>query len=401
MGKALIIIVLGFSTIFTGVMFNMASNQQRSAQSIVRQYDKWIARNAIESVTNVAASKLYQNFAWNAGYNNITFTGAACSVAVVDVTTDSITEAKKNQITTFVSYEDQRDTTAAIFIRPAYSYYRFFLNNWPNSLEYETGDTIVGPVHTNGRIRIKGTPVFIEKVSTADVNFHPVLGGDDPKFYGGIEYGTQTISLPDLTPLETVATTAGGDVYSGEVWLTFNSDGTYDWSSDGVTYATKNLSDYNGTIITTSNNIHISTSTVNGQVTVLAENDIRIEGSIVYNDDPRTNPNSDDYLGLIAKHRLVVADSVATSSGVEIHAAIIAHHDEINVENYNSGSPRGTLTILGSIVENHYLPYGTYSGGVLDHGYEGVHVYDARLRDKTPPYFPRVTTRIEQIFRSH
>lgn len=225
----------------------------------------------------------------------------------------------------------------------------------------------------------------------------PVVASNDPKFYGGVEFGTPVIPLPDLGPLIATAT-AGGHVFANELWLRFNgTGGTYDYSTDGVTYFTQSISDFNGTIMTTNDNdIHVE-GTVDGQITILSDRDILIEDNIVYDDDPRINPNSDDYLGLIARHRVTIVENVANSSDIEIHAAIIAHHDEINVPNYDSGGPWGNLTIVGSIVENDFRPYGT----TTPTGYISNHIYDLRLRDRTPPYFPRLTNRIEKVYRSN
>lgn len=141
----------------------------------------------------------------------------------------------------------------------------------------------------------------------------PVVASNDPKFYGGVEFGTPVIPLPDLGPLIATAT-AGGHVFANELWLRFNgTGGTYDYSTDGVTYFTQSISDFNGTIMTTNDNdIHVE-GTVDGQITILSDRDILIEDNIVYDDDPRINPNSDDYLGLIARHRVTIVENVANA----------------------------------------------------------------------------------------
>jgi hypothetical protein len=397
MGKALLIIVLGFSTIFSGVLFNMSSNQVLSSREIVKQYEKWIRRNALESAMNVASSKLYQNFVASDEGSDKSFSGVSYSLTFTDITGDSTREVKKIQAKTMATFAGETDSTIAIFMQPAYSYYHFFLfNTWPPSLEYAPGDTLTAPVHANDRIRIRGNPVFIGKVSSADNNYHPVLGGDDPKFYGGIEFGTAIIPLPDLAPITNEALNWGHS-FSNELWLRFNGDGTYDYSIDnwGSSF-TESIATYNGTIITDSNmDIHVE-GVVDGEVTIIADRDILIEDDIVYATNPITNPNCNDYLGLIARHRVRIVENAANSNDVVIHAAIIAHHDEIVVQNYDTGGPWGTLTIVGSVVENDYLPVGT----VTPTGYVMNQIYDVRLRDRTPPYFPRLD-RVEQVYRSN
>ncbi|MFQ6114021.1 MAG: hypothetical protein ACE5NG_08005 [bacterium] len=396
MGKALLIIIVGFSTIFSGMMYNITSNQQRSSQAILTQYEKWIARNAIESVTNVANSKLYQNPDWQAGISG-SFNGASYTVNVTDVTGDSTTNAKKDSITTIVTYENQSDTTITILVQPAYSYYYFFLNNWPLPLEYDTGDTVIGPIHSNTKIRISNSPVFLGKVSSAE-NTYQGVSNPSPEFYGGAEFGTATIDFSSviLAPL-TIVGMSGGDHYPNEIWLEFNGT-TYDVYSDPyiTLQSTHNITDFNRIIMTdagSKQDIHVR-GTVDGQITILSDRNILIEDDIVCTTDPSSDPSSEDLIGLIAGHRVILVDNVANNSDLVIHAAIVARHDQIQVEN-PGGASRGTLTIVGSIVENHYVSLGTsLSDYVLNH------IYDSRLIDKTPPYFPRITNRVEQIYRS-
>ncbi|MFQ5864303.1 MAG: hypothetical protein ACE5IW_03645 [bacterium] len=375
-------------------MFNQTTNVQQSSNEIVTQYDNWIRRNALESATNVAISKLYQNYGWQAGFTNLSFMGADYSVSITEITGDSTTEAKKIQVTSVATYENESDTSITVLMQPAYSYYYFFLNNlWPATLDYETGDTLVGPIHANPRIRIKGDPVFIAKVSSADINYHAVLGGDDPKFYGGAEFGTAIIDLSSsiLTPLRNVCT-SGGDAYVSEIWVEFTGT-TY--TVYGDPYITplgpsQDLTDFNGTIYSPQR-VHVK-GTVDGQITVFSDDRLWIEDDIVCANDPSIDPTSDDFIGLIAEHQIFIADNLANRSDLIIHAAIMARHDEILVDNPGTGS-RGILTIVGSIIEQDYdsTPATDY---VLNH------IPDSRLIDKTPPYFPRITNRVEQIYRS-
>ncbi|MFQ5638771.1 MAG: hypothetical protein ACE5IR_12335 [bacterium] len=395
MGKALLVIVLGFSTIFSSVLFNMSSSQVGSSQHLVAQYEKRIVRDVAESVTNVASSNLYQDFNWQSGYSNKSLSGAGYSVAITDITGDSTRETKKIQVKTLATFAGHVDSSIAIFMQPAYSYYYFYLNNWPAALDFATGDTVTAPLHSNDRMRVSGSPVFLGKVSSSSNTFLGVLGGDTPKFYGGVEFGTQDIPLPDLTAITNEAL-AGGHVFNSEVWLRFNGDGTYDYSTDNWgSFLTESIANYNGTIITTVQDIHVE-GTVDGEVTVIANRDIFIEDDIVYAANPITNPNCNDYLGLIARHRFRIVENAANSTDVVIHAAIIARHDEIVVTNYSTGGPWGTLTIIGSIAVNDYLPVGT----ATPTGYVLNHIYDVRLRNNTPPYFPRLS-RVEQLFRSN
>jgi hypothetical protein len=76
------------------------------------------------------------------------------------------------------------------------------------------------------------------------------------------------------------------------------------------------------------------------------------------------------------------------------------------VQNYNVGSSRGTLTILGSVAQKFRGAVGT-TGGT---GYTKNYIYDARFRYTAPPKFlsPVTTTygvnvwvEISPIFKSN
>ncbi|MFQ5772875.1 MAG: hypothetical protein ACE5HX_20225, partial [bacterium] len=319
------------------------------------------------------------------------FNDASYTVNVTDITGDSTTNAKKDSITTIATYENESDTTITILIQPAYSYYYFFLKNWPLPLEYDAGDTLIGPIHANSRIRISNNPVFLAKVSSSE-NTYQGVSNPNPKFYGGSEFGTVTIELSAtiLSPLINVIT-SGGDVYDNTIWIELNGTSYNVYNDPYITLiATHNLTDFNRTIMTTGNkDIHVK-GTVDGQITILSDKRILIEDDVICANDPSIDPSSDDFIGLIAHHQVILVDNVANSSDLVIHAAIMANHDEIQVEN-SGGAARGTLTIVGSIIETDYLS--------LTSDYILNHIYDARLIDKTPPYFPRLN-RVEQVFRS-
>jgi len=386
MGKALLIIVAGFSVIFSGVVFNLTSSQSRSAQEIVIQHEKWIARNAAESAANVGIAKIYQDIndlSWS-GLSG-TFNDASYSITATNVTTDSINEAKRISILALTTFAEEADSSIAVLIEPAYSYYNFFTREWPNHRTFSTGDTLWGPLHTNDRIKISGTPVFISKVSSGNANFDP--SGANPKCYGGAEMGATSISSPDLIPIRSEA---GADEYNDGLTLTFNADGTYDYVS-GALSGTKQISDYNGIIRTTNDeDIHVQ-GVVNGQVTVVSDQDIYIDNNIVYFDNPISNVNSDDFLGLVAKNDVIINKSGA----VTIHAAILMK-EIFRFPQKGSNAIKQPLIIVGSLGQrNEEDPTFLVIGG-----YQIKLIADPRLRSRTPPYFPRVTNRVEQVYRS-
>lgn len=389
-------IVLGFSFILSGILINLDSNQLNSATQVVQQYQKWMANNAANSGLNAAVSRLFLDFGWRTGYGTHNFNGSTYSVTLTDLTADSTTEAKKVKVKAIGLFGSQKDTTETVMIQPAYSYFQYFAHNWPDFMIYATGDTLNGPIHSNnGRILIAGQPVFTRKVSSHQNGYQPMTSST-PKFYGGTEFNTDTILLPDLTALKDSAL-ANGDVYNSELWLTFHADGSYACSTSAIT-TTKHISDFNGTILTTNSEpIHVK-GVVNGQITVISDNHIYVENDVVYASDPGINPNSDDFLGLAADNKIIIPDDPAMVPNLRIDAAILAN-ERFEVEHYNSGSPRGFLTIFGSLIVKDDQESGTYAGGILQTGFDRKLIYDQRLIDKTPPFFPRLN-RVEILWRS-
>jgi hypothetical protein len=72
-----------------------------------------------------------------------------------------------------------------------------------------------------------------------------------------------------------------------------------------------------------------------------------------------------------------------------VHATVMTPNNEFHVDSYNSGSSRGSATILGGVIENTYGPFGTF--GTSTTGYGRNFIYDTRMRKgKSPPFFPTI-----------
>ncbi|HYM91749.1 MAG TPA: DUF4900 domain-containing protein, partial [bacterium] len=68
-----------------------------------------------------------------------------------------------------------------------------------------------------------------------------------------------------------------------------------------------------------------------------------------------------------------------------------SYNSSVNVQNYNSGSPRGNVNLLGGLIEKYYGAFGTFnpSTGQNLTGYGRAFTYDTRMsRGFTPPFFP-------------
>jgi hypothetical protein len=85
------------------------------------------------------------------------------------------------------------------------------------------------------------------------------------------------------------------------------------------------------------------------------------------------------------------SSSLNAPEDVKIQGSLMASNGVVTVEDYDRGSPRGQVELLGGIIEEEYGPFGTFSGstGESSSGYGRKFTYDPRLADGlSPPFFP-------------
>jgi hypothetical protein len=130
----------------------------------------------------------------------------------------------------------------------------------------------------------------------------------------------------------------------------------------------------------------------NTQVTVAATGDVKITDNITYeNYTAGSSPSAEGTANLmgIMSWNGNVGITGAAPNNINVHATVMVPNGEFRVENHDSGSPRGTATILGGVIENTYGAFGTFSGESPQTGYGRNFVYDTRMgRGIAPPFFP-------------
>lgn len=127
-------------------------------------------------------------------------------------------------------------------------------------------------------------------------------------------------------------------------------------------------------------------------LTVSSEKNIMITNNIVYEKDPTIsgNENYANLLGVISWGGNVRIGTSAPNN-VVVNGVIMAPTGVFTVDNYNSGLPRGTATLLGGAITQFYGAFGTFSGSTPVSGYGRNFVYDSRmLQGIAPPYFPYI-----------
>ena len=127
-------------------------------------------------------------------------------------------------------------------------------------------------------------------------------------------------------------------------------------------------------------------------------------------DDLKYLDRTQDVLGLVGNNAVLVWNPInasnknllAADTDREIDAAVLSVGHTFQVQNYNLGAVRGTLTLLGSIAQEFRGTVATASGGVIQTGYRKDYQYDDLLENVSPPYFlaPLSTTYVARLYMS-
>ncbi len=390
-GKAAVFLVMGFSLIFLVVGQNFNSMSVDSIDNYTTYYRETNAHNIAVSGANMAASEIFFDPSWDDGINNLSYNGGKINVSL------QVLDAFKNlrQITASGTYEGVTKTVKVAFQPSKFSKFAYFSEIEGSNIWWTTGDTVWGPMHLQDYLRVAYKPVFMGKVTTKKRIKYYNWRHDDPKFYGGYEQGVNIVLPPDkVKDMETVADMDGAKFVQDSVYLTFAGDSIrYRFSKTGTdtTVLGSDLTN-NGVIYIKHGTCRIQ-GVVKGQYSLVSwgpdpEGRIYIDDDIVYHDNPLTNPNSTDMLGLIARNDILITDNAANSSDVNIHASIYSEMEGFGAENYDSRGVCGNINLLGGIIQKKRQAVGTFSYWGMNNGFNKKYKYDERLMLASPPHFP-------------
>lgn len=282
----------------------------------------------------------------------------------------------------------------------------FHWMSWHLTVWFVTGDNLGGPLQTNGHFHISGDPVF------ADPNFHKpakseddfityMNGGwpinstsasnppyDNPDFQEGLQLGAERAPFPSKALDLRTAAVHDGMMLTGPTTIVLRSNGTMDVTNPHNGWANQNMPlPSNGALFINGGNVSVS-GVLNGQLSIGTNKDIVIVNNVTYNKNPRVDPTSTDTLGLIAEKDVVISENAPHD--IEIDASIMALGNSFTVEDWWDGSPKGTLTVYGGIIQNERGPVGTFNPATNQKttGYTKNYQYDIRLMTNPPPFYP-------------
>ena len=283
-----------------------------------------------------------------------------------------------------------------------------------SNIVFADADRVNGPFHTNDDILVCGSPTFGRtagdniEVSAPAPGYTASCGGTGtPNFLGTYKSGAKLLSMPaSNASLATIA--QANYTFTGTTQITLNNNSMS--VTNGGTTVTRSLDPpFNGVIYVKNGtcgatysapqtytepagcgNVYVK-GTSTRSLTIASERDIIVTDNLLR--------SGNVLMGLIANGFVRVYHPVSgtcgdTASGpfgpsigdIEIDAAIMSIQHSFIVDNYNCGTPRGTLTVKGAIAQSFRGPVGT-GGSSVATGYVKNYNYDDRFRVANPPFF--------------
>jgi len=396
-GKAMLILISGFTMLFMVVANNFNTVSGRVTGNYVDYFNKTTSHNIAVSGANMAANQLFLDSTWNAGYGPTNFQNGKLIVTVQTI------DAYKNikRITSIGIYNKDTSRVQVTFAPSKFSKFAYYSVYEGSNIWWMNKDTVWGPFHTQDILRAANHPVFWGKASSkGGIKYYTNQATDKPYFYGGYEQGVDlTLPTNGVTALKTPALNQGlyfnGNLNGKEtVYLKFDKDYLYYRYSTSTPYDSVYLPSAapNG-VIYIDNGVARIQGTVKGSYTIACsgtsnKGTIWLDDDIVYSKDPRIYPTSTDMLGIVAQNSVWITDNAANNNNINIHASIYVETNGFGAQNYNTRPVSGTINLLGGIIQNTRQAVGTFNNGVIKTGFSKSYRYDDRFLTASPPFFP-------------
>ena len=415
-GKALLLVVMGFSLITMISDKDMNFSSTRTVDNMANYYLDMNAHNIAVSGANMGANQIFLDPTWTAGFNHVSFDGGTINVSV------DILDATKNvrRIVSIGTYKDMSDTVLVTLQPSKFSKFAYYSVSEGGTIYWTTGDTVWGPIHTQDYLNVSGTPVFMDKTTSllglksqngywqySGYGWHRTkvwVSTDTPQFVGGFESGVdKPLPSASVSDVQTDAL-AGGYNFTGHdtVYVTFKDDSIsykYSYNATPTTVLGSSLAP-NGIIFATGATLRLQ-GTVSGRYTVGASSvtsaswpyatiggNVYLDNDIVYKTDPQVNPNSTDMLGIVSQQNVLVTNNSANNSDINIDASIFCQNGGFGAENYSTRPVSGNINLLGGIQQNVRQAVGTFNSYGITSGFNKRYMYDGRLLYSSPPSYP-------------
>ena len=392
-GKAVLIVVAGFSLIFLVVGQNFGNISNRTVDNYVDYYNETIAHNIAVSGANMAANEVYLDPYWDSGYEDIPYQNGELDIEL------NIIDAYQNyrEIVATGEYEGISSTVRVTLAPSKFSKFAYYSVYEGGSIWWTNKDTVWGPFHTQDYLRVYRHPVYYGKATTKrKLIYYTSKEKDKPYFYGGFETGVN-LELPTdgVAKLELIADDDGFK-FTGQdtVYMRFELDTLkfrYSYNDPDSSLYLPSAAP-NGVLFAKNSVVRLS-GTVRGQYSVgcsgsSGKGNIYLDDDIVFEKDPRIDPTSTDLLGILAKNEVIMTDNAQNHNDINIHASIYCESGGFGAENYSSRPVSGNINLLGGIIQHTRRAVGTFNQYGIASGFAKRYRYDDRLLIASPPGFP-------------
>ncbi|MEJ2536313.1 MAG: hypothetical protein P8048_04550, partial [Calditrichia bacterium] len=390
-GKGALLIVFGFIMAFSMYQLKMSHNVLATSDNFVNNYMETLLHETALSAMNLAINKV-----WDQDVKNDTFMVRAnhCSsrVEIRQPGSDTVRVKVKTWGRGYDMEEqlfvEKSDSITAYFASDIQLSKFFWFTENEGNVYWISGDTIWGPMHTNTVVKTWGSPVFYGKVTAkAGITPNPLSKKNEAEFNGGWEIGVENKIPQDMSKI-LIAAVAGNGGAAPNTKCIYDTPTSFEFLANGDVIRTVGANPPDTVSLATiaptgaiysTDEIRVK-GTFNGDATIYSKTNIYIDDDLVYADNPMTNPNSDDLLGLVAQNDVLITDNVANNNDCNLQASIFAIDGNYGAENYASRPVSGVLRFAGSIAQKHRGPVGTFSYGTgLKSGFSKRYYYDLRL----------------------
>ena len=424
MGRGMLILTAGFVIVIGILQMGINNRQQIIPQRSTDYVNQTEARNIANSLMDYAVMEVREFQHWQqengdeGGFFPGNFLGGQGGVAVYDqddfngndpdIPADHNISDWDEFTLLLVSTGEHNGYRAKTYVKlskDSFAKYTYFTDEEPSNIYFYDDDVLEGPVHTNGVMKIAGSPTFKGDVSSPN-QWQPHSNGGDPDFQADTNFSSQYIDLPlgeNLDELRATASGGSGLRFNNHIRAHFRTqvqgtdtlgfvdiaewNGSY-WDNE-QTYNMDNTK-----VISATGQVHTK-GEVKGQVTIHSEELVEIDGDLTYHKDPRDypdNPNySTDLVGIVSEKNVRIDELAHLDKGskdLNVHASIMAIDKSFYVEDYWD-TVRGNLNLLGGIQQKRRGAVGTFNGNGIASGFSKEYTYDERLQRTFPPAYPR------------
>lgn len=275
----------------------------------------------------------------------------------------------------------------------SWSRYALWYDSGPGEIWFTSGEVFNGPVHANTYVYLTGNPIFNALLSSTESSWGSGPAG--AVFNAGFqlnapEQSMASVNFNDLYKAADLVVTgqtriniAGSNMFVSNIRSGWTNE-TIPIASNFVVYVT------NANTGSFKKDVYVG-GVLDGRLTIVTDNDIHITNHLTYAMHP-TN-NSDDALGLIANHDVILDNN--TPNNINIFAHIMAvggatpnqSTDGSFKVNNTSRSFAGNINLYGGIVQFYRGAVGT----TAPTGYRKNYCFDTRFLSEPPPEYPTLT----------